>query len=48
VTLPWVFPGKDEILSSNFTGIIIGGRTVNNLRYADDTTILAEEKEEME
>jgi hypothetical protein len=25
-------------------GIKIGGRTINNLRYADDTTILAEDK----
>ena len=29
-------------------GIKIGGRTINNLQYADDTTILAEEKEDME
>jgi pentose-5-phosphate-3-epimerase len=29
-------------------GIKIGGRTINNLRYADDTTVLAEEKEDME
>jgi hypothetical protein len=29
-------------------GIKIGGRTINNLRYADDTTVLAEEKEEIE
>jgi hypothetical protein len=28
-------------------GIKIGGRTINNLRFADDTTILAEEKEDM-
>jgi hypothetical protein len=26
----------------------IGGRTINNLLYADDTTVLAEEKEDME
>jgi hypothetical protein len=25
-------------------GIKIGGKTINNLRYADDTTILAEKK----
>ena len=25
-------------------GIKIGGRTINNLLYADDTTILAEDK----
>jgi hypothetical protein len=31
----------------NNIGIKIGGRTINNLRYADDTTILAEEKEDM-
>jgi hypothetical protein len=29
-------------------GIKTGGRTINNLRYADETTILAEEKEDME
>jgi hypothetical protein len=29
-------------------GIKIGGRTINNLRYADDTTILAEVKKDME
>jgi hypothetical protein len=28
-------------------GIKIGGRTINNLRYANDTTILAEKKEDM-
>jgi hypothetical protein len=28
-------------------GIKVGGRTINNLRYADDTTILAEDKEDM-
>jgi len=28
-------------------GIKIGGRTINNLRYADDTTILTEDKEDM-
>ena len=28
-------------------GIKISGRTTNNLRYADDTTLLAESKEEL-
>ena len=28
-------------------GIKIGGRNINNLRYADDTTIMAESKEEL-
>jgi hypothetical protein len=29
-------------------GIRIGGRNSNNLRYADDTTILAEGKRDLE
>ena len=29
------------------TGIKIAGRNINNLRYADDTTIMAEIKEEL-
>ena len=29
------------------TGIKIVGRNINSLRYADDTTILAESKEEL-
>ena len=28
-------------------GIKIAGRNVNNLRYADDTTVMAESKEEL-
>ena len=28
-------------------GIKISGRNINNLRYADDTTIMAESKEEL-
>jgi hypothetical protein len=28
-------------------GIKVGGRTINNLRYADNTTILAEDKEDL-
>ena len=28
-------------------GIKIAGRKVNNLRYADDTTLMAESKEEL-
>ena len=28
-------------------GINIGGRNINNLRYADDTTLIAESKEEL-
>ena len=29
-------------------GIKIAGRNINNLRYADDTTLMAESKEELE
>ena len=29
-------------------GIKIAGRSTNNLRYADDTTVMAESKEELE
>ena len=28
-------------------GIKIDGRNINNLRYADDTTLMAESKEEL-
>ena len=29
------------------TGIKIGGRNINNLRWADDTTLMAESEEEL-
>ena len=29
------------------TGIKIAGRNINNLRYADDTTLMAETEEEL-
>ena len=29
------------------TGIKFAGRNINNLRYADDTTLMAESKEEL-
>ena len=28
-------------------GIKIGGKNINNLRYVDDTTLMAESKEEL-
>ena len=28
-------------------GIKVSGRNINNLRYADDTTLMAESKEEL-
>ena len=35
--------GLDEVQA----GIKIAGRNINNLRYADDTTFIAESKEEL-
>ena len=35
--------GQDE----SQTGIKIAGRNVNNLRYADDTTLIVESEEEL-
>ena len=34
---------QDEVQA----GIKIAGRNINNLRYADDTTLMAESKEEL-
>ena len=34
-------------LEETKAGIKIAGRNINNLRYADDTTIMAESKEEL-
>ena len=36
-------PGLDKAQA----GIKIAGRNINNLRYADDTTLMAESKEEL-
>ena len=35
--------GLDEVQA----GIKISGRNINNLRYADDSTLMAESKEEL-
>ena len=34
-------------LEEKQAGIKIGGRNINNLRYADDTTLMAESEEEL-
>ena len=34
-------------LEETHAGIKIAGRNINNLRYADDTTIMAESEEEL-
>ena len=36
-------PGQDEAQA----GIKFAGRNINNLRYADDTTLMAESEEEL-
>ena len=36
------------MLDESQAGMKIAGRNVNNLRYADDTTLLAESEEELE
>ena len=43
-----------DSLANNFyyldetqAGIKISGRTINNLRYSDDTTVMAEREEEL-
>ena len=38
-----VFTGLEETQA----GIEIAGRNINNLRYADDTTLMAESEEEL-
>ena len=34
-------------LDESLAGIKIAGRNINNFRYADDTTLMAENKEEL-
>ena len=38
---------QNSRLNEAQAGIKIAGRNINNLRYADDTTLLAESKEEL-
>ena len=35
-------------LEESQSGIKIAGRNINNLKYADDTTLMAESEEELE
>ena len=37
------YAGLDKVQA----GIKIGGRNINNLRYVDDTTLMAESEEEL-
>ena len=38
---------KNARLNEAYAGIKIDGRNINNLRYADDTTLTAESEEEL-
>ena len=38
---------RNASLDEAWAGIKISGRNINNLRYADDTTLMAENKEEL-
>ena len=38
---------RNARLDESQAGIKIGGRNINNLKYADDTTLLAESKKEL-
>ena len=50
---PWLFNLNAEYIMQNArlddsqAGIKISGRNINNLRYADDTTFMAESEEEL-
>ena len=41
---PCLFIRWNARLNEAYAGINIGGRNINNLRYADDTTLMAESK----
>ena len=38
---------KNAVMDEAKTGIKIARRNINNLKYADDTTLIAENKEEL-
>ena len=38
---------RNEELDELQAGIKIGGRNINNLRYTDDTTLMAESEEDL-
>ena len=38
---------RNAVLDESQAGVKIAGRNINNLRYSDDTTLLAESEEEL-
>ena len=53
ILLPWLFNVYAEYMMGNArldeaqAGVKIARRNINNLRYADDTTLMAESEEEL-
>ena len=53
ILLPWLFNlyaeyiMQNAVLAESQAGIKITRRNINNLRYADDTTLIAENEEEL-
>ena len=45
--MPLYYIAKNTGLEEAQAGIKIAGRNINNLRYADDTTLMAESEEEL-
>ena len=45
--LNWEYIMRNAGLDKAQAGIKIAGRKINNLRYADDTTLMAESEEEL-
>ena len=43
----WQYIMRNTGLDEAQAGIKIAGRNINNLRYADDTTLMAESEEEL-
>ena len=45
--VPLTFSATSDIIYETQAGIKIAGRNINHLRYADDTTLMAESEEEL-
>jgi len=43
----WPYIMRNAGLEETQAGINVAGRNINNLRYADDTTLMAESEEEL-
>ena len=47
INIPCIKSYEAHFLEEAQAGIQIAGRNINNLRYADDTTLMAEDEEEL-